>query len=467
MKLNITKNFIITFFVILAIYQTSGLWFEGFSNHNFFYSFFNSQKNSDDDALLYSLDNIVVNQGSDKLICLKNGIYENDYKSIFDNAVKIIPENGSLLQNDHFDWNNILSVRSVIYQYNCGIDSKSIADMFGFDEGLLPAFSEKIDTIVITSYTTTIPENLTVGFGNRVSGNAFFYSLEKDQYIYTVYDTIGSIDGNDDIYFTSSVKNGLDLFKGNLFIPQWSGNSLEVYPLKTENPFMENDKFEQFKLERAVDVFFDNPVSKWTSFDNGVFTYSDENTVVKYYQNGIMEYYNYSSEKNNYSDDFYSQYVSAVSLLKSDFNISNEYSLSGFSSDSEKTVFYFDYKLNNFSIYLGDDVKNALNMNSAIEVTVSGGRVSKYRRFAKKFVIDDTHEISVKKTFLAAIDEVLADIQSQNNQSSAVIDNMGLVYILDNDERGSLNWIINIDGRDYIKETQITANQIENGQRED
>ncbi len=451
MKLNITKNFIITFFVILAIYQTSGLWFEGFSNHNFFYSFFNSQKSSDDDALLYFLDNIVVNQGSDKLICLKNGIYENDYKMVFDNAVKMIPENGSLLQNNSFNWNNILSVRSVIYQYNCGIDSKSIADMFGFDEGLLPAFSEKIDTIVITSYTTTIPENITVGFGSRVSGNAFFYSLEKDPYIYTVYDTIGSIDSDDDIYYTSSVKNGLDFFKGNLFIPQWSGNSLESYSVKTENPFIENGQFEQIKLERAVDVFFDNPVSKWTSFDNGVFTYSDENTVVKYYQNGIMEYYNYSSEKSNYSSSFYSQYVSAVSLLKKDFNISNEYCLSGFSSDSEKTVFYFDYKLNNFSVYLGDDIKKSLDMNSSIEVTVSGGRVSKYRRLAKKFVIDNSGDVSVKKTFLMAIDEVLADIQSQNNENSAVIDNMELSYILDKNEKGFLSWIINIDGKNYVK----------------
>lgn len=451
MKLNITKNFIITFFVILAIYQTAELWFEGFSNHNFFYSFFNKSNDYDDDALLYSLDSIVVNKGSDKLICLKNNIYKNDYKTVFDDAIKITVENSSKARIGKIDWNSILSARSVIYQYSSGIDGKSIARMFGFDESLLTAFTNTIDTITITSYTTTFPENITVAFGNRTSGKGYIFSLENNQYIYTVYNTIGSISETSDIYYTSSVKNGLDLFKGNLFIPQWNGEELSYYPIKTEDPFYENGEFQQFRLERAADVFFDNPVSKWSSSINDVFTYSDENTVVKYYNTGVMEYYNYSADKAKSENDFYSQYKSAVSLLKRDSNIENEYYLSGFSSDSEKTIFYFDYKINNFCVKLSDEVKKVLGMNSVIEVTVSGGKVSKYCRFTKKFVNDVSGKSAIKMNFLKAADEVFADIQSGNKENSGVIENIELAYFFETEEKAFLKWFMDIDGKQYVK----------------
>jgi len=451
MKLNITKNFIIAFFVLLAVYQTSELWFEGFSNHNFFYSFFYNYNKSNDDGLLYSLDSIIVNKGNDRLICLKNDIYKNDYKSIFDDAVRITMKNGSVIQGSEFDWNNLLSVKSVVYQYSCGIDSRSIGAMFGAESGFLSDFSEKIDTIVIIPYTTTTPERLTIGFGARTSGKARFYSLEKNQYVYTVYDAIDAIAPSNDIYYTSSAKNGLDLFNGNLFIPQWSGQEFKYSVLKAENPFIQNGNFEQIKLERAVDAFFDNPVSKWSSFLNGVYSYSDENTVVKYFQNGVMEYYNYGTEKNIDADDFYSQYESALALLKRDSGIKNEYFFKGYSFDAEKTIFYFDYKINNFSISLSDYVKNNIGMDSVIEITVSEGRVSKYRRFVMDFWLDEDEQLSVRKGFLKAIDEVFADIQRTGEKRPKAVDAMELIYIYPGDENGYLSWFISIDGKKHIK----------------
>ncbi len=449
MKLNITKNFIIAFFVILAIYQTSGLWFGDSSNHNFFYSFFNNSKSADDDGLLYSLDNIIVNQGSDKLICLKNNIYQNEYKSSFDSAVKATMENGSVLARTEFDWNNILSGRSIIYQYSCEIDSKSISNMFGFNESLLSSFSDKMDTVVVVPYATT-PETLVVGFGNRKTGKGCFYSLEKNQIIYDVYNNIGSVTASDaEVYYTSSIKNGIDIFGSNVFIPQWN-NKTKYYTIKAEGQFYENNEFEPLKLEKCVDVFFDNAASKWASISNGIYVYSDENTVVKYYPNDIIEYYNYSTEKAGSEESFYSQYKSAVSFLKKDSNIKNEYYLSGYYSDSEKIVFYFDYKLNNFSVELSDELKNDLGLNSIIEVTVSGGKVSKYRRYAKEFLVDENNKKNMEKGFLTAIDEVFAEMNNDGNQKKAV-ENMELEYLLYKNENAELKWLIDVDGKRYIR----------------
>lgn len=451
MKLNITKNFIITFFVILAVYQTSELWFEGSSNHNFFYSFFNNQGKANDDGMLYSLDNIIVNKGSDRFICIKNDIYKNEYKNIFDNAVKITMKNGGALSETEFDWNELLSQRSVVYRYSVQIDKKSIADMFGFDEALLGGLSDSVNTIVIVPRTAANPENIVVGFGNSQTGKGSFYSVEKNQYTYTVYNAIDSISADTDIYYTSSVKNGLDIFMGNVFIPQWNGGRFAYYPIKAQDPFINNGEFQKTKLEHSADVFFDNPFSKWTTVSDGVYTYSDENTVVKYYDNGIIEYYNYSAEKNNTGNDFYSQYKNAVSVIKRDSGINNEYYLSGYSSDNEKTVFYFDYKINGFSLKLSDDLKKSTGMGSVIEVNINQGRVSKYRRYVRDFSVDASGKISVEKGFLKAVDEVLADIKNQNVNERGIVEDIELSYIADTDGDAFLNWVIKTGGREYVK----------------
>lgn len=451
MKLNITKNFIITFFVILAIYQTSELWFEGFSNHNFFYSFFNNSQNSSDDGLLYSLDSIILTSGGDRLICVKNDIYKSESKAVFDNAVKITMEEGVLTSQSVFDWNTILSGRSVIYQYKCGIMKSDIAKMFGFDEGLLASVSSDIDTVVIIPYTTTTPEKITVGFGNMAQQKACFYTLEKNQYTYNLYDAIDLFSSSGDIYYTSSVRSGLDLFNGNKFLPQWSGYGFEYHPIKIVNPFVENGEVEQIKIERAADAFFDNPVSKWSSVSGGVYTYSDENSVVKYYDNGVMEYYNYSTDKGNSVNDFYTSYLSAISLLKKDFNIQNEFYLSGYNIDREKTVFYFDYKINNFSVFLDSETRKNTGMKSVIEVAVSGGRVSRYRRFARNFVVDNLKKENVQKDFVKAVDEVFTDIQNSGKNQNGV-DDIELCYYVGEDE-GNLCWIIDVGDKKFVKET--------------
>ncbi len=458
MRLNITKNFIIAFFVILAIYQTSELWFEGFSNHNFFYSFFNNSNDSDDDGLVYSLDNIIINKGNDKLICMKNDIYKSECKNVFDTAVKMTMEDGAVFSGDKFNWEEIFSSRSVVYRYSVEIDNGSISKMFGFDRELLNGFSEKTDTIVIIP-VTTMPERILVGFGNSKTDKAKFFSLEKDQYVYTLYNSIGSVQNSGDIYYTASVKNGLNLFKGNIFIPQWNSVNPDYYAVVGENPFDEDGEFQQIELERAVDVFFDNSASKWASFSDDTYIYSDENTVVKYYQNGILELYNYSAEKNSGDNDFYSKYKSAVSVIKRDSNIKNEYFLSGYSEDSEKTIFYFDYKINDFTIRLGDGIKETTGMRSVIEVTLNEGRVSRYRRLAYDFYPDDSESVIIGKNLINTINEVLAEVQSagQNNNISAdsneIIEDVELIYVLDDNKKAFLNWLINIDGMEYIKET--------------
>ena len=52
-----------------------------------------------------------------------------------------------------------------------------------------------------------------------------------------------------------------------------------------------------------------------------------------------MELYNYTAEKNGEEKDFYSKYKNAVSVLKKDSNIKNEYFLAVIQRTAKKRFF--------------------------------------------------------------------------------------------------------------------------------
>ena len=59
---NFGKNLLIAFLMILAIYQTTELWFDDESSHNFF-SFIFQENTGYVQADLYGLDGIAINKG--------------------------------------------------------------------------------------------------------------------------------------------------------------------------------------------------------------------------------------------------------------------------------------------------------------------------------------------------------------------------------------------------------------------
>ena len=91
-------------------------------------------------------------------------------------------------------------------------------------------------------------------------------------------------------------------------------------------------------------------------------------------------------------------------------------------------------------------------MISVIEVTINGGRVAKYRRYARDFYLDTSEKMSVKKGFLKAVEEVFADIQNKNGGQKDSVENTDLVYIMNTDGEAFLSWVIKISGEEYIKE---------------
>ena len=198
--------------------------------------------------------------------------------------------------------------------------------------------------------------------------------------------------------------------------------------------------------EKYVDVFFDSPLTKSSSFINNTYTYNDENVIVKYYPNGVLEYVKYKSNIGVTNEE--SPYNIAIQFLAKDTNIKNDFNLKDFKVEDNKTVFYFDYKINNFPITLSQAKMEELEMQSIIEVTVEDNRVSKYKRLIYDFYIEEDYT-TVEKNFIDTIDTILVN----TNNKDTFIDEMKLVYKFENpNEFLNIQWFVSIDDKSYFED---------------
>lgn len=451
MSLNRVKNFIITFFVLLAIYQTAKLWFEDFSNHNFFYSFKSIQGGSVNDYEVSSLiENIVVGKGSNKFFCDYNNSENKEYKNIFEQAIRKSLENGNYIGKEDINVQENLTGKIVIYNYSFFINSEDINYVFNIKSNISNKIKRFNKIMIIPDISTN--ENLKIAFLDTEENLSYLVELRKNDIINSTIDAINNFKTeNEDFYYISSIQNGFDIFKTNIFIPRWIGNSIGYKPIIMSNPLESDGGVLLNQLEKDINMFFDNPAAKWPSKINDVFTYSDENTVVKYYTNGVLEYSNYKSSNDNLKEIKFSKcYKTALSFLKKDTNIKNEYYLKDYKKEDDRITFYFEYKINNFPIILSDELKSQIGMNSIIEISATNSKVLKYKKYVYEFSIDETEIIFAETDFLEAIDNIFL-LRQNNSKEREKIDNISLSYTA---EKGTnkiyLKWFININDNSYI-----------------
>lgn len=448
MLINKIKTFIITFLVVLAIYQTARLWLEDFSRHSFF-SFFKNEAISSQEEMKYMLESISINTGSNKFIKKMNNIYESELKEVFDLAITTTLKLGEFKGKEAINWNHELSNKCVIYKYSCELKNDTLKKIFNAKKSAYDKIGN-IDMIIIKPDRRT-PESIRVDFVNNNEQVAYSFELTQNKTISEVYNQIVNI--NDDespIYYVSSVQDGVELFNKNLFLPRWTDKMMEYSPIIKSNPMEEDGGVLLATLEKNIDVFFENPAIKWKSTVNDVYTYTDENSVVKYYTTGVLEYSNYRSLNQKSTNTFYNNYMGAVNFIKKDSNIKNEYYLTDTYTDEDKTVFCFDYKINDFPIVLNDEYKKKINMNSIIEVTVSKGNVLKYRRLVYDFMPDENNTTIANVDFLNAVDTVLSLERDKNIKP----DDIFLGYNIDNINSDiALNWFISLDGNLFLEDT--------------
>ena len=441
---NFGKNFIITSLIVLAIYQTGELWFGGFSNYSFFSYIKNSQASSDDN-ITNTIDRLVINIGDNKIVCHNNGIYDNEYKKIFDKAITQAVTKGDVISRaEPIKWEDILKNRAIIYEYKYELTASDFISMASV-KGDNAQRIEPYDTIIIMPRVDS--SYMSVIFYSSKAKLGTIFELKDNAIISTAYAESSKFSQEEqDIYYISSVQNGFDIFTNNNFIPQWQDDSY-TYPAVMPSPMLPDASY----VEKNASYFFDNTVGKSMVKEDGVYTISDDTVVVKYLDNGVFEYSNYKPTP-VIKGNFASNYSAAIDLISRDSFVTNDYYLDSYTLANNQYTFRFNYRLKDLPIFLSDEIKQNTNMNALIEITTANNRVNKYKKYSYRFITSSKDSLVANVDFVSAIDLLYSTLYSNTNQ--ARIDNITLCYIAEATNNFGLDWLITMDDKEYMVSTK-------------
>lgn len=392
----------ISLFVILAVYQTGKLWFGDFSSHNFFYDFLNTnQEEQEQSQEKFLIENIIVSSGENNFRLISEGIYEDGFKNNFDEMISYCLKKNN---RKDVDLRGVFNGKLCMYNYGAYLNTEDIKDLFSHElkQEDLSAFNK------IALWVDNKGEAGGILVINSDNNTYIPLNCNKKEILRRVYDDIGNLNQRvGDNYYISTYLSGFGNFNDFLFIPQL--NLREYSPVNAFNPLVSENGVLIDDLEKNIDVFFDNPAIKWSSNINNVYTYSDENTVVKYYTTGVLEYINYRNIASRDDVNFYNAYLKAVNFIERDSNIVNEVFLKKYEKTDNTFKFYFDYKINDFPVELSEEIKQQTGIDAIIEISVNASGVTAYKKYAYNYVPSDNEIETLKIDYLQAVDTIFEE----------------------------------------------------------
>ncbi|MDR1640213.1 MAG: hypothetical protein LBT59_11000, partial [Clostridiales bacterium] len=362
------KSIAIAFLCALAVILTAQLWLGNLSVRNSLYAYFLLQRQSSDsdESWLISMPyRLLANHGGNVFEATYSGLKDNPImKSVLSAAGEALKTQDSA-KSYSLDYNAVYNEKSYICDYSFRMSIELFAIGLNAKTGELGNRMPHFDFICV------IPR------GNTAIV-MFVDEINRAVSEFTVKVELPVPSGSPSLIYESSKLKGLEVFSSNVFIPR-SKDGLYEYPaLLVTNPYMGSDLLIG-TIERKVDSFFVNPAAKlYFIGENNIYTFIDESTVVKYFQNDVLDYANYKSSKIN--STFMQDYAAALRFLRNDKQVANEFYLADCQESDTDVTFYFDYVVNNLPVIVPDDYKREgdATLRHAIEITVSGENVSHY-----------------------------------------------------------------------------------------
>lgn len=453
MRKAVIKSVILSFLIIISIYQVITLWFDNVSDRNFFYSVINQV------ALLINEPQTEVNKeyminprilgvhlgASDKdFTIIERG--EKDYKIVLDDSIKTITKvvgEGKLegvYEEREFLWEN----RGLIFSLSMPMSKEDLASDLNVDAAVFGDMSS-VNTLGI------IPANdknnqVKVYFISGGIRQIYVYTLsvnELKEQNTALLAHIEKTTGSGYPAYISSLKNDIELFNENVLLPIVSNNAYYYSELKLTTPYVYEQEFEIDALENYINQFFDNPNVKWTIQNNDVMIYGDDNALIKYNKNGLVEYSGIQSSSSA-SQTLSSNYNIAEQFLKKDFLLVNfDYYLLHYEEKEGKTTFYYGYGYDDLPIHLEQGVLLSNKLTHPIEVTVEKGKVVKYKRLLIKIESLSSQDV-IKGQFQNALNQFVDEYKATKGQ----LEDMYFGYVNNNDQL-KLMWIIKSQGKYY------------------
>jgi len=434
------KTLLIILLAANAIYLTSRLWFDEFSGSSAksaVLMLLSRAQSEADTGQNYFVKpaRIVTSFSGNRHYIMYNNIDTSMQKRDCDEAIALVLDAGEYISTMIVPLDELLSLPCYAFNYSVAMPSSAFVLSYPQRRNILTSRVRSFNWVIVRPYDSS---GVAVIFLDT-DGRAHLYRVNNAYHSMRILRNIQESAGDR--------QRLVYAYERGLFIPQAEGFS---YPkLVMENQYMDDGGLYLEPVRRMVDVFFGGTGSKWESSTEQSRTYSDENTVVKYFRappetsNGVdvLEYTNYRVDSRQVLTALSADYNSAIRFITRDSTIENEFYLAEVQDAESKRVFYFNYAVNDLPLSLSYENKLQTGLTYPIEIEVEYGAVTRYRKLVYRFESDKEQTVEV------SYEDLLNILFPEDVEPEGLpIENVELKYQINVSSDMVLYWFFELDG---------------------
>ncbi|OGO86633.1 MAG: hypothetical protein A2Y24_05615 [Clostridiales bacterium GWE2_32_10] len=472
--LNRTKTYILFILIIIAICQMFELWFDDYSNRNFFYSVITSifKKSSIELEYKYKLEpnQVVISFGKTYTVLQDSEEAKKKIDSEVKKIFNVIVSKDIYVTEENVNMKEFLENMAVLYEYPVRLENivsinpdydesnKNVREIGEFNKIILQPSNSSDDSTncYFIDDQTGIAKKVKIAYNSKVISdevNFIQYKTAFKKYSTTEYGSIKKYFFN--INFLPDLGQSNIIFK-NETIENSNSEQFDAYKnVILKNPFLVNNVVDENKMEEYVNCFFENPFSRWNfKKQNGVTVYSDGEKLIKFMDSGFIEYTNSKKNERDTYLSFATAYQIARTFMEKDnkYMYSNLYLMSANKNGNSEWSFGFEFKLDDYRYIIQNGELNNMGIKYPVEIIVKNDHVYSYKRLIKEFEVVSNDEIKKIKTYNEVFDSKEFGIIINNKQQNrkTLIKNMFLAYYSENIRQNpKLMWIIETADKVY------------------
>jgi len=443
-RISVLRSIVVFVLMAAAVIQTGMLWLNGNQSHNIFYyvsGIFKNAADSSGSPVTVSPGKVAVGNAGSTFAIIYGG--DNDAAKYSESIISELAKKEA--KSVDFDWTKVLKYRCAVLAFDFPVPTgEYMPGFFSENENEMPELKSFKNIVVVPSGESQDAEVYFVS----PQGSKAVLLKGQSQYADKLVSEVEKVSENapDSIKYISTAQSGLNIFSSNIFVAQWTQNQLQ-YGTVTKTPAFSCQNENDFRTETGQ-YFKNYPAVRVSVDSNNTYTGSDNTTVLKYYSDGVLEYFNYDDSSNSKAAQTLSSAYSACdSFLKSDSSIKTGYYLSDVNITGDGLTFLFDYYINNLPVILSEGLSVRTDMTHAMEVVVKDNTVKKFKRYAYNYSVG-TDNSYADRDFLSAMNDAMAGGISAN-----LINDIVFGYSDENSEYAKCIWLVKTDDSVYRAKT--------------
>lgn len=424
--------------VVATIIQTGILWLGSMSSHTFLkqdaryepimpiniWLVETSNNNTGiSNALAYRLEDTIGNE-------------KREYERLTSELSRMMQhynEDENLTKIEGVDWTRLLSMPSIIYEYEVPIGIEAI-----IGETYPKSIKDTIDHVIIYSKNkfqkeaTLFLVNSEADFMYEFSVLGTFNDLEK------IYKAVTSDDLKKHImaYQPSAGIDKVQL-RGNVFLPTSSQEALVTYDVLTSyNPIDLSTDEGYSLLEHKINGLFVSPLikEKQDHGDGSVVYTENMKSLVTYKPEGVVEYLNLSPTQSQTVTSVLGGYNMALDFMREIDTIPESVKpylyVAKIDQKGQEITFHFNMTYKGYRVQLSETIQKKLGTESLVKVTVKGSDVIGATICTFEIEPKPMEVKDLESHYLEPMDKMYSLLQKQGIEDF-MIENLELVYLLE------------------------------------